>query len=431
MNDKNIVHKLQSYKEEWNNHINNELLPFWFERAMDKERGGFITQFDRNGNDAGTDEKSLIAQARMTYAMSAAARAGYQIERTLEFAHHGAKYLITRMWDNSYGGFFWMTDRNGKVTVDKKIVYGQSFGIYALSEYYLATNDKLALEFAKKAFELLLSNAADIRYGGFFEMFSKDWVLAGPGSAGGDRKTLDVHMHLMEAFTTLYKAANLDSVRRRLEEVVSLLANVIYSPRTGAGKPQFSEDWKPTKQIKFDIIWGWDRFQGEGVKANADDNFSYGHDMEFFWLLLEALRVLNADAGKYKKILKAIAGHVLTYGIDHEYGGVYVEGPLDGPAHDLQKEFWQQAESLIGLLDCYMLFKDGSFLQAYDAVHRFVFEKMIAHDVGEWLPLLERDGKPIWTHMGTSWKINYHTLRCAIMCVKRIDALIGMKLSSK
>ncbi len=425
----NIVQKLQSYKEEWNSHINNELLPFWFDRAMDKERGGFITQFERNGKDAGTDEKSLIAQARMTYAMSAAARAGYQIERTLEFAHHGAKYLISRMWDNSNGGFFWMTDRSGNVTIDKKIVYGQSFGIYALSEYYLATNDKLALEFAKKAFELLLSNAADIRYGGFFEMFSNDWVLAGPGSAGGDRKTLDVHMHLMESFTTLYKATNLDSVRRRLEEIISLLTKVIYSPRTGVGKPQFAENWKPAPQIKFDVIWGWDRFQGEGFKANADDNFSYGHDMEFLWLLLEALRSLNADVGKYKKLLKAIAGHVLAYGIDHEYGGVYVEGPLDGPAHDLQKEFWQQAESLIGLLDCHMLFNEEGFLEAYEAVHRFVFDKMIAHDIGEWLPLLERDGKPIWTHMGTSWKINYHTLRCAINCIKRIDALIRKKKS--
>jgi len=59
-----------------------------------------------------------------------------------------------------------------------------------------------------------------------------------------------------------------------------------------------------------------------------------------------------------------------------------------------------------------------------------VFDKMIAHDVGEWLPLLERDGTPIWTHMGTSWKINYHTLRSAIMCIKRIDSLIGIKHSS-
>jgi mannose 2-epimerase len=127
MDKKTVIQKLQSYKKEWKNHINNELLPFWFERAMDKKRGGFITQFDRNGDDVGTDEKSLIAQARMTYSMSVAARAGYQTDRALEFAHHGAKYLIGKMWDNTNGGFFWMTNRNGNVTIDKKIAYGQSF----------------------------------------------------------------------------------------------------------------------------------------------------------------------------------------------------------------------------------------------------------------------------------------------------------------
>jgi hypothetical protein len=77
-----------------------------------------------------------------------------------------------------------------------------------------------------------------------------------------------------------------------------------------------------------------------------------------------------------------------------------------------------------------MLFREESILEAYNNVHRFVFDKMIAHDVGEWLPLLERNGKPIWTHMGTSWKINYHSLRCAIMCIKRIETLILIKNSS-
>jgi len=418
---------LKSFKHEWINHINTELLPFWFDRAMDRKNGGFITQFDRQGNDAGTDEKSIIAQARMTYAISAAARAGFDSERTLEFARHGAKYLTQKMWDNEHGGFYWMTDRAGRVTIDKKIAYGQSFGIYALSEYYLASGDEAGKDYAVKAFETLLAKAADIRFGGFFEMFSRDWTLAGPGVEGGDRKTLDVHMHLMEAFTTLLEATGLDAVRRRLEEVISLLTTVIYSPETGAGKPQFRADWKNAPQIKFNIIWGWDRFQDGGAKANAEDNFSYGHDMEFMWLLLEALRILKTGHEPYEKLFRSILNHVLNYGIDHEYGGVYVEGPLDGPAHDLEKEFWQQAETLIGLLDAYRLFKDERIIEAYSLVHRFVFDEMIAHDVGEWLPLLERDGTPIWTHMGTSWKINYHTLRCAIMCVKRIDSLLSLE----
>jgi len=39
------------------------------------------------------------------------------------------------------------------------------------------------------------------------------------------------------------------------------------------------------------------------------------------------------------------------------------------------------------------------YWQAYQNVHRFVFDKMIHHKVGEWWLLLTRHGEPIWTHM--------------------------------
>ena len=61
---------------------------------------------------------------------------------------------------------------------------------------------------------------------------------------------------------------------------------------------------------------------------------------------------------------------------------------------------------------------------AYENVHRFVFDKMIHHEVGEWWPLLSREGTPIWTHMSHSWKVNYHTVRAMIQCIKLSDRLL-------
>lgn len=61
---------------------------------------------------------------------------------------------------------------------------------------------------------------------------------------------------------------------------------------------------------------------------------------------------------------------------------------------------------------------------AYENVHRFVFDKMINHPVGEWWPLLAREGEPIWTHMSHSWKVNYHTVRCMVQCIKRLEKLL-------
>ena len=94
--------------------------------------------------------------------------------------------------------------------------------------------------------------------------------------------------------------------------------------------------------------------------------------------------------------------HAVKAGIDYEYGGVYVEGPHDGgPAYDTEKEFWQQAETLIGMLDGCLCFGMEPYWKAYEAVHRFVFDKMVNREVGEWWPLLSRDGNTrIWTHMG-------------------------------
>ena len=287
--------EIKKLRAEAENHLNNELLPFWTSRMLDKRNGGFITHFDENGKDSGEDEKSLIAQTRCIYTLASAHRAGYGEGKLAGFAKHGVDFLLNKMWDNEHGGFFWMMDRKGNVTIDKKIIYGHAFAIYSLSEYTLATGDRRGIEYAEKAFDLIQKYCADTMYGGYWEMFTRDWTLCGPGSQGGDRKTLDVHMHLMEAFTALYECTGKDVHRRKLLEVIEILLYRIIHPVYKTGIPQFFKDWKVAPQIKFDIIWGWDRFTGEGQKANVTDNTAYGHNAEFAWLLIHALGILKID----------------------------------------------------------------------------------------------------------------------------------------
>lgn len=412
------------YRQELHTHLTSELLPFWTTRTADYTHGGFITHFDQFGNDSGEDEKSLIAQTRSIYTYASAHRAGYGGGQLGELARHGVDYLLSRMWDDEHGGFYWMTNRRGEVLNDQKIVYGQSFAIYCLSEYTLATGDPRGADYAQQVFDLLQKYASDTQYGGYFEMFHRDWTLKGPGSAGGDRKTLDAHMHLMEAFTTLYECTQQPIHRRKLQEIIDLLVGRIMHPVYGTGIPQFWADWQVAPQLKFDIIWGWDRFTEDGVKRAAEDNTSYGHNVEFAWLLLHALSVLGIPPETYRDQLVKSFSHAVDYGIDWEYGGVFVEGSPSGEVYDREKEFWQQAEVLIGLLDAYRLFGDETYWKAYANVHRFVMDKMVNHAVGEWWPLMTRQGVPIWTHMSHSWKINYHTVRSMVQSIRRLDALL-------
>ena len=418
--------EISSLKAEAENHLLNELLPFWTSRMKDEVNGGFLTHFDKNGLDTGEDEKSLIAQTRCIYTIASAHRAGYGAGKLADLARHGVDFLINKMWDPQHGGFFWMMNRKGEVKIDQKIIYGHSFAIYCLSEYTLATGDKRGREYAEKTFDLLQKYCADTRHGGYWEMFHRDWTLCGPGSQGGDRKTLDVHMHLMEAFTTLYECTGLEVHRRKLLEDIDLLLNKIIHPVYKTGIPQFFKDWSVAPQIKFDIIWGWDRFSEEGQKGNATDNTCYGHNAEFAWLLLHSLEILKADPEAYKELFKIIYDHTVDNGIDTEFGGVYVEGPHSGGVYDKEKEFWQQAEVLIGLLDAVVLFGSDKYWEAYKNVHRFVYDKVVNKGVGEWYPLLSRKGDPIWTHMGHSWKINYHTVRAAIQSILRLNKLLAI-----
>ena len=90
----------------------------------------------------------------------------------------------------------------------------------------------------------------------------------------------------------------------------------------------------------------------------------------------------------------------------------------------MEKEFWQQAEGLIGMLDAYLMFDEEKYWNAYKNVHRFVFDKGINHEVGEWWPLMSREGEPIWTHMSHSWKINYHSVRAMIQSIERLDRIM-------
>ena len=110
--------------DECEEHLTTELLPFWLDRCKDDVHGGFNTQFDADGNDSGHDEKSMLAQMRTVYSMSAAHRAGYGSGRCGEYARHGVDFLLEKVWDPEYDGFYWTTKRNGEVAIDKKIMYG-------------------------------------------------------------------------------------------------------------------------------------------------------------------------------------------------------------------------------------------------------------------------------------------------------------------
>jgi len=405
-------------------HLHKELLPFWRTHGEDKDYGGYLTYFDRDGRPTGETVKTLLCQARMIYTYSSAHRAGYGEGEFLEIARRGVDFVLPHFWDDEYGGWYWTAEQDGTPLNSSKLTYGHAFMIYALSEYGRASGDPRGLEWAEKTYTVLQTMAADNCYGGYAEFLERDWSKKKPGKYGGDRKSFDVHMHLMEAFTNFYAATGKPIAKQRTQEMIDLIFHRILHPTFRTGVAQFAFDWTPLHQILFADVWGSDRDveEGEGRPLN---NTSFGHNVEFAWLFLHATKVLGLDVERYQPMLRKIFDHCHQYGIDWKRGGVYCEGPHDGPARERNKEFWQQAECLVGFLDAYRLFGDEKYLDAYENVHRFVMDKVIHHKVGEWFPLLDENNNVVWDYMGHAWKINYHTVRSMIQSEARLREICG------
>jgi mannose 2-epimerase len=410
--------------EEVRHHLNDELLPFWLTHGVDEEHGGFLTYLDKDGNPTGETVKTQLCQARMIYTYSSAHRAGYGDGKCLEIARQGVDFLLANLWDRNLGGWFWTCEKDGTPINRSKLTYGQSFAIYALSEYGMASGDQRGLGWALKTFQVLQTNVADNCNGGYYEFLEEDWSKKRPGKYGGDRKSLDVHMHLMEAFTNLYEASGRQIHKEQTCELIELIMKRMLHPEFRTGMAQFAYDWTPLRAILFSDVWGSDR-DVDDDEGRPINNTSFGHNVELIWLLNHATRILGLDLESFKDTFKRNLDHCVAYGIDWERGGVYCEGPHDGPAREKNKEFWQQAEALVGMLDAYLLFGDPKYLDAYENVHRFVMDKVINHEVGEWYPLFDENSERVWDYMGHAWKINYHTVRAMIQSEARLRQIVG------
>ncbi len=413
---------MQQYLTKTKKYFTEKLIPFWEARAVDKKYGGFQTNYDEKGERTHVTEKSFLAQCRAIFSISHTLRLGFNWRGGREALKQGIDFLFKFYHDQEYDGYYWIVNEDGSVINNNKIMYGHSFLIYALAEYALLTGDEKAKNEALRMFDFLQEKVADPEYGGYFEHFDRQFNLKKARGDISSHKSLDVHMHLMEAFTTLYELTHQENHRQALLTIIELIFDKMVDGKTGTGISMFKPDWTPIANVELDTVWGRDRFDKDG---KATDITSYGHNIELAWLYMHALDILSIPYHKHLNRLLPIFEHTYKHGVDWEFGGLYVEGNRDGEPTETNKEFWQQAEGLIGFLDAYRLTKDKKYLDAFKNIHDFVFTKMINWDLGEWLALTKRNGEAIWSYLGTSWKVFYHTVRGTSLVIKKLEQIIN------
>jgi cellobiose epimerase len=414
---------IEKHLIEMENHLQNGIISFWLKRGIDRDHGGYLTCFDAKGLPTGDDMKYIVTQTRMIWGFSAFSRLYPDNPVLLEQAKQGLNFFLKYFWDEKYGGWLWKAKRDGTAVDNGKVIYGQSFAIYALTEYFLATRDPIALEYAEMTFDLIQKYGTDTLRGGYYENLEADWSLSEAGFAGGDRKSLDIHMHLLEAFTTLYGSSKKEIHRRKLIEVIDLIIDKMIDRTTGCGLNQFDLEFNPIPAISIRRTWNAERQTGEVINTLMDVT-SYGHNLELSWLLNRAGEVLGLPEDQFHEITQKLVSHSLQYGFDHQLGGVYRDGPHSGSALVCDKEFWQNAEALVGFLDAFEKLGDVRYLEAFKKTWEFAQKYMINQELGEWRQLLDKNGHVLVGNLGNPWKACYHSGRSLLESIHRFKRMV-------
>lgn len=411
---------MRDYLDRTEQYLRERLLPFWTARIVEPVHGGFQTNYDRDGRRTAVTEKTLLSQGRCLFTLSHAARLDFDWDGSRAMIAQGIDFLLAHFRDAEHDGCYWIVEEDGRVRDDTKVMYGHAFLVYGFAEHALLTGEARSAGEACRLFDLLVARAADLRHGGFFEHFDRKWDLVGVRADGRPHKSLDVHMHLMEAFTTLYELTGERRHAQALRQVIDLIFERMVDPETGVGIAMFAPDWTPVANQQLGTVWGADRFDEAGKPPEIT---SYGHNIELAWLYLHALDILGQSKRDGMERVQRIFEHTFDHGLDTQFGGLYVEGHRTGGPTELTKEFWQQAEALVGFLDAYLLTWDKEYLDAFRNVHDFVWAHVINWEQGEWFPLLTREGEVLWDYMGHNWKICYHTMRAMCEVAKRLRRL--------
>ncbi len=395
--------------------LRGNILPFWLKHARDREHGGFHSFIGEDMKARDSLPHAALLTSRILWTFSAAYRA-YHDPQYLEMATWAYRDLVDRFVDRQYGGLFWTIRPDGQPADGHKQIYGQVFGIYGLSEYYRATGDIGALQQAIAIYGLIEKNARDPVNGGYFDTLSREWRREdanGSNLLGDAPKSQNSHIHILEGFTALLRIWPDEGLRRRERELIELTMTRIIDPRTHHLILFMKDDWTP-----------------------IGDAVSYGHDIELAWLLVEAADVLGDPmlAARARGEALAIAKATNAEGVDTD-GGVYNEGGPRGPTNT-HKEWWEQAEAAVGFLNAYQISRDPAYFAYSRRSWRFIQEKFVDRQDGDWYEVLERDGTPLVEFKGRGgatiqsakvsiWKCPYHSGRCCLQLIERVEELLG------
>ena len=374
--------------------------------TIDHENGGFYGKIDHANEVFSQAPKGAVLNSRILWAFSSAYNLTAE-RRYLNTAGRAFRYIREHFIDKEFGGVYWTVNFKGEPLNTRKQIYALAFAVYGLSEYYLASRDESAKEMAIQLYDSIVVHSYDSKYGGYIEALTRDWKqiedLRLSAKDANEKKSMNTHLHLLEAFTNLYRISPNETLRNRVAELIRIFLDRIIDPKTNHLFLFFDEQWRSRSNI-----------------------ISYGHDIEAAWLIQEAAETLREDSlfEDVNRISVKIA-EAAAQGLDSD-GGLWYEYDLQEQQLVKQKHSWPQAEAMIGFFNVWQMTADDKFLRKSLASWQFAKNFLIDRELGEWYWGVNADQSPMFAEEKVGiWKCPYHNSRACIEIIRRVQNILS------
>lgn len=381
--------KLQELARFYRGHLFDNLLAFWEPRTQDKEHGGYLVSFDREGNLTGTD-KNFWCQGRQVWMFSQLYRRVEERPHWLELARWGRDFIVKYGYQGE-GRWHYLLDRQGNVKVANRSYNTDAFVLCGLAEFAKAAQSDEDLPLIEATFDQFEEH---LHIEGIDEYYHFD--------LDPDYRWHGVYMIGLFVASSVRDVVDNSRVDALVDHCLNYILNV------------FAKD---DYQILFEAVGRDGSFKDDDVGRTINP----GHSFESVWFCMEeALRL--GDRQKMDRC-NQIIDWTWDKGVDTQHGGVLniIDYTGDKPlAYKNQEGFgelwddkvwWAHSETLYTLLLSALETNNTGSFERFVLMHEWCRKHFIDEEFGEWYAYLNRDGSPRIPDKGNWIKCAFHVPR--------------------
>jgi mannobiose 2-epimerase len=386
-----------------------------FPRCVDKEHGGFHVNYARDWSPLADPSRFVVYEARVVWTAAAVARLRPPArDEYLGYVRHGVRYLADVLWDREHGGFHTFVDLAGREAQGfgppSRPVYGQAFAVYGLAAAHAATGDAEPLELAKRGWRWIEDHYRDglgpgyasaVKPDGQQFPLPKDEGRAAHASIEGPahHRTMNDHIHLLEAYAELLRSWPDPVLRQRTEELLAFVRDrMVVEPG-----------------CLYIALWP----DGRVVPAPV----SFGHDVETAFLMVEAEEALGREpSAATLRAARMLVDQALAHGYDPARGQLFESGSAYGRPLDRSIEWWGQFEAFhaFQLMDELFGREDDRYRTAFGKAWALARDAFADKEHPGVCPRMDERGEVHCESKSHMWFVSYHTARALLLTADRL-----------